>query len=1013
MNVEPIDSLGVVVLRARTQGEIDAILKLIETLKKQSVNTQVELRTIKLDYIDVVELNSVLTTFFQRYKLEEGRIRIGDPPATTQTFFQGLQTEPAATSGQLLLFPLPRQNQLLIAAPKGNIEALVAQIKAFDVPNAKGLEPVPYRLTKASAVNVQRVLQNFVTTRFGAASASLTKIIADARTNTVLVQAAPGDQEEIGKLIAALDTPNSNAINEVRVIRLRNAFAGEIAQVINQALSVSIVNPNTSTQQQGAGNTLQGGFGQVAFGGGGGGQQNQQQGNQQGQQQGQQQNQQAGALGALTGLTTKTTTLRFLAAKGGLPVESGQLEDVHIVPVERVNGLLVAAPEKTLKLLETLINELDVVAAAQSAVNVFTLRKADATATANLLVQLFTGRQVQGAGAGGAGGGLGGAGGAGGGFGGGLGGAGGGLGGGQIGGGLGGAGGQQNVVRPILTLTGEPSDGANLIDLRIAPDARTNTILVAGSRNDLDTINAIIARLEDADAPAVVPQVIKLRNAAAADVALAVTTFVNTQFNLLNTAVPSTAFTLQRNLVVVAEPVTNSLLISATPQLSTQINEFISRLDAPPPQVFISVVIAEVNLSKREEFGVELGIQSPILFTRSSVGGTPGTPGFNFNSTAALPNATSAIPGQVGFQGLGNLGVGRLGANGAGGLVFSAASDSVSVLIRALGTQSRLDLLSRPSLTLTDNQQGFFQVGQSYPVLSGSTIATGGLAQQSIEYRDIGVVLRVVPRINAAEGRVLLRVEPQVATVNSVPVALSAGINAPLFDVQTLQTTVSAGDGETIILGGLIRNQDLKSENKIPVLGDLPYIGAAFRYRTQDQQRRELIFILTPHIIRDELDHARLTAIEAAKMHWNVNNVLADHTYGAEVLRPRPLGAGAACDPITGGPAGYPYVPAELTPGLTPVPLAPGMPIAPMPGAATPDGAIPGSPISETGKPVTLPPQGQPGDFPLSNKRGVPTVFGAPPTGTTIPAVGTTPAPTAPATPSSTEGHKPWSVLGK
>src|SRR5207302_5944908 len=134
---------------------------------------------------------------------------------------------------------------------------------------------------------------------------------------------------------------------------------------------------------------------------------------------------------------------------------------------------------------------------------VFVLRRADATATYNLLLNLFSGTARAGAGA--------------------------------TPGGFGAPGGfgtpgattANQTVRPLLTLTGAPSEGATLIDLRIAPDARTNTLIVAGSQNDLDTINAIIARLDDAETPQLRTEVYKLRNANAADVATALTSFIN------------------------------------------------------------------------------------------------------------------------------------------------------------------------------------------------------------------------------------------------------------------------------------------------------------------------------------------------------------------------------------------------------------------------------------------------------------------------------------------------------
>ncbi len=1021
VTAEALEQLGVIILRGRTQADIDAIKRFIELLRADTANTEIEVRTITLKVADANELAGTLVKFYERFSIDGGVKKVVSAPEQPFSYFYGrVDTGPPQTAGSLLLFPIPRFNQIVVAAPKGNIAEVVKQIESFDRRNDPALAPKAYPLKTASAQVLSQQLQNFFSSRYPSTGAgtSATKFTFDARQNTLYVQAAPGDQAEISELVGLLDTGTSSAVNQVEVIRLRNAFAGEIQQVIQRALSAAVVNPNTAIQGAGAGGqgrTVQGGFGGVNVGGGGGGGNQQNQGGGGGNQQnqggggGNQQNQQG--LNTLTGqaqgITTKTTTLRLVSAQGGLPVDSGPLEDVHITPVERVNGLLVSAPEKSMLLIKRLIQELDVVAAAQSNVNVFTLKKADATATANLLFQLFSSGQAQGGGqqAGGQGGQFG------------------------QGGAFGQQGGQgaqqQGANRPLLTLTGNPSEGAGLVGLRITPDTRTNSIFVAGSRTDLDTINAIIARLEDAQAPDVRPTVYKVRNQAAADIAQAVTSFINAQATQINSQfVGGSAFqNLQRNVVVVAEPVSNTLLISATAGLAEDIGRLIAQIDAAPPQVLVQVVIAEVLLNGREEFGVEIGIQSPVLFARSSIVGTtaPGTavnPGFNFNTTAPLGNTTTTQNNVVGFQGLGNLGVGRAGANGVGGFVFSAASDSVNVLVRALKTQGKAEVLSRPQLLLTDNQQGFFQVGQSFPTLDATVVSGTGLAQQSIVYRDIGIVLRVVPRISP-EGRVLMRVEPQVSAVNPNPVSLGGGL-ATAFDIQTLQTTVNAGDGETVILGGLIRKSDAKNENKIPVLGDLPYVGALFRYRTQDVSRRELLFIVTPHIIRNELDMFRLTQVEAGKMSWNYKDVVDIHSYGADVLRgpqaPTPYWCDPRVNPTLGAPAGFPYNSPALDPAAVPQMGVPLGTIQTVPNAAPADGVPTGAAMPRSAPVLNYPPPvpvpavtpAEASGFPPATAAGAPTVY--------APAADTPLLPTAgmkPAANSSKEGQKSWSVFRK
>jgi len=1039
VSVTPFEQLGVVILRGRTQADIDQVLEFIKQLQATIKDSEIELVYVPLKEGDATEIVFLLNQIYSRIQIGPGTSGTIQPAQQQRGGFGGFagfgfggggggQQQQATPAGPLLVFPLPRFNQILVGAPKTRIKDVLKQIEQLDRKNNELVQPVSYKLTRSSASVVSQQLQSFFAQRYPGEQLAQNQIrvFANASNNTVFVQAGAADQRDIAAIIQSLDTGESAAVSQVKIIKLNNAFADEVSQVLQSALISSVINPNTTANAGTAGagtGTVQGGFGPVQAGGG---QAFGQQGGQGGQ--GGQQNR-GGAAGGLGGgatgtligggISTKTTTLRFVSGKDGKVVESGFLEDVHVYPDSRINALVITAPEKTMKLLEELIKELDTVSAARAFVNVFQLKKSDATATANLIRTLFSGSTT---GAGGQQGG---------------------LGGGQ--GGLGGqqAGAAQTANRPLLSLSGEPAAGASLIDLRLAADPRTNTLTVAGSRNDLDTINAIVARLEDADAPNLIPMVYKLRNASAADVAQAVTSFFNNQATLVNAQFTATTTfqTLQRNVVVVAEPVTNQLLISASAQFGAEIQALIQKLDSPPPQVLVQVMIVEVQLNNREELGVELGLQSPVLFARSVVGTSPGSPGYLFNSTAPLSNTNLNNQSLVGYQGIGNLGVGRASANGVGGFVFSAASDTVSVLVRALKQQGRVDILSRPQLLLTDNQQGFFQVGQRFPLLD-ATVVTNAAAQQSIRYEELGIVLRVTPRIDP-DGSVLMRVEPQISAANPTLINLGGGALATSIDVQSLQTTVRAMDGETCILGGLIRKAENKQENKIPLLGDLPWIGAAFRYRTQDISRRELIFIVTPHLIRTETDMARLLADESRKMSWNYDDVMNIHGHGGAALSGRPQqsswnGMMAAphygtpqfpqgtIDPTMMGGSGVIGVPTITAPQI----VQPGMPIpgaipTQMPGAAGTPSITPGmpggygTPISGTQAPsrgtfpnaIAIPQQLPPitavgsNGFPLTAPNGGPTVFG--PTAVPTPTTPSNPIQVASPQPTTKEGM-PW-----
>jgi type II secretion system protein D len=515
-----------------------------------------------------------------------------------------------------------------------------------------------------------------------------------------------------------------------------------------------------------------------------------------------------------------------------------------------------------------------------------------------------------------------------------------------------------------MTLGGAPAEGVPLIDLKLSVDSRTNSLIIAGSRNDLEVIEAIISRLEDADVETRHNQVYKLKNAQAADVATALQNFLTRSLQVLATGQQLTAFQeIERDVVIVPEPISNTLLISATPRWYAELVRMIQELDAQPPQVVIQVMIAEVNLNDSEEFGVEVGLQSPVLFARSVIpapgqGGTvsytqnanglglvpagvtvnntinpAALPGFNFNSTGPLGNNPVVGPAIVGFQGLQNLGVNRFSPRNqnVGGLVFSAASDTFSLLIRALKIQQRLDILSRPQITTLDNQAASILIGQAFPYSTGTNVTGTGIITNNVSYRNIGVQLDVTPRITP-DGRVIMRVTPQISSAVAGTIALGNGVNAQIFNVQTVDTTVVAQDGETVAIGGLISKINDDRFNKIPWLGDLPKLGALFRYHDRGTQRRELLVIMTPHIIRCPADADRVLAEESRRIDWIVGDIVKMHgTTGLEpILGPPPPGAPESPNRLwfskepANLPPALPNASEEMLPPPTQLPPAPG-----------------------------------------------------------------------------------------
>jgi type II secretory pathway component GspD/PulD (secretin) len=969
VTASPLTEFGAVIVTANNQADLELALKIIKQLQEYlksdaAIANAPKVKLVDLQFGDAVEVANIVNQLGSRatYGTAGTQPRPAQGPGGGGFPFGGVgaQAQQQAAGGSVLLLPIARRNAILMFGPEIRFQYYESLIKAIDLKNTN--VPVSIPLKRASAQQVANLLTQFYNNRYSptgeTATSDLVKFSYDTSTNTVLVQAGRGDLEEIRSIVERLDTAVSPAQNDLRIVRLTNGVASEMASTISQALAANVLPQGTGVVQ--ATTTTAGGAPGGAPGGnlptatpggfpGGipGGQ--------------------AGAtssfvqLGSQNTNTTKTVSLRFVTpGKDGL-IESGFLEDVHITADVRSNSLIISARPETQKLLEAIIHQLDAPSAVRAGVKVFTLKRADATLTANLLEQLFLGSgttstagRPPGAAPGGFPGGT--------------------------------TGSTTGAVRPLLTTTGAPGDSAALVTPSITIDDRTNSVIVAASQNDLDAIQAIVYRLDDAPARQTVNHVIKLKNAGAVDVANALQPFLTQVLTIQNTGLTVTNnLEISRAIYVSAEPVSNNLLVSATPEAMAGLLPIIEQLDAQPLQVAVEVLIAEVDLTNSEEFGAEIGLQSPILFSRSVIpssgasftnttGATAVPPGvsispstiqnyagqaFAFNSTTAPAYSNLIQQGLVGFQGLTNYGVGRANANGIGGFVFSAGSDTVNVLIRALKTQGRVDNYTRPTVTVLDNQIGQVNVGGLYPYTNGGQFTSFGTFQPTIAQQQIGTTLTIVPRISP-DGRILMRVEPSIIAPQATLVSLGNGQFATAFTQQVVQTTVSVMDGETIVLGGLITKTDARTENKVPWLGDLPYIGAAFRFRTQTQERREILVVMTPRVIRNCLDSERHLMEEARKMSWKLKDVEAVCT---SCQKAAGVGPGAVA-----GPEGVP--PGVLPPDAwvqpyqgAPLPLP-----APLPGTTAP---VPNPVPAPNGvKPI---PPANPGDpQPMPKKPPVP-----------------------------------------
>ncbi len=530
----------------------------------------------------------------------------------------------------------------------------------------------------------------------------------------------------------------------------------------------------------------------------------------------------------------------------GRVVTGGIMFDVRVTADRNSNSLIVRGPENSMELIGELIAQLDRLPNAETLIKVFAVENADAQSLLDTLESLFLTTQNQ-----------------------------------QQGGGN--NGGTSNSSAPLQSASA--TEGASLVNLRFSIDERTNSIIATGPSGDLQVVESLINRLDEAQPERRQTVVHRLSNSPVLDVQEAINTWIEARQDR-NGDDPRTSPSVNladRDVDVIPEVVSNSLIISATPEYLPEIMAVIRRLDRRPPMVKVKVLIAEVDLDALEEFGVEVGVQDSLLFDRgTSLMGDAITGGIGlpFNNPGLLANANATFRETLAGQGLTNFGTGRVNSNGQSGLVLSAGNESVNILIRALQTRNCLRVLSKPHIVTLENLQGRVAVGQQVPRITGtSQSAIGGGVQNSVEDVDVGVILEMTPRVSP-DGMIVMFVNATKSALAvgapGVPVAVDAAGN-PVFqqpiNSTSAQTTVMARSGQTVVFSGLIQENKSHSETGIPILSDLPLLGPLFKFESNNSQRSELMIIMTPYLVDGDEELEIQNQDEMDRMHWCLSDV--------------------------------------------------------------------------------------------------------------------------------------------
>jgi general secretion pathway protein D len=373
---------------------------------------------------------------------------------------------------------------------------------------------------------------------------------------------------------------------------------------------------------------------------------------------------------------------------------------------------------------------------------------------------------------------------------------------------------------------------------KVLPDERTNSLIVIASDHDIAIIADLVEQL-DIRRPTGTGNVhvTYLKNADANEVAAS-----------LEAAVPSMqlagAVEATQQIQVTADASTNSLIIVASPQDFEVISQIIEKLDIVREQVLVEMLILEVT----EEALTEIGVDWATL--------------------------DDAVADSIRGFGLTNLGPrvsflnGSLEGLAVGAWQGSGSDVKIGAILQALQKESGVNILSTPSILTSNHRKAKIIVGENRPFVTESRITENNnpltpTVIQSFEYKDVGITLEITPHVSQGG---LIRLEVDSEFTKLVEDVTTPSLQTPTTAKRTAQTVVTMGSGDTVVIGGLIRDDTISVKKKIPLVGDLPLIGALFTSKRDLTQKTNLLFFLTPHVMANQDQLRQMTERKKQEM---------------------------------------------------------------------------------------------------------------------------------------------------
>ena len=406
-----------------------------------------------------------------------------------------------------------------------------------------------------------------------------------------------------------------------------------------------------------------------------------------------------------------------------------------------------------------------------------------------------------------------------------------------------------------LTAMFQPQAGRGMLaPIKIVADDRTNALIILATENDTKKVRELL-NLIDKEIPrgAGAIRVYYLQNARAEEL-VKVLTGIPQQGKTTDPKAAATA-PLSKNVQIVADKSTNALVITAETADYLIIEDVIQKLDISRPMVYLEALIMEVNADKSFGVGVEWSALNKVGISEVSdlQGEAVGTVGFRGASIIPQSDKTTgtvSMPG--GFS---------VGVIGAGITIGKVTFPNIGAVLQAYQNDSDARILATPQLLTLDNEDAEITVGSNVPyVTRQDTTMTSTTNYSSYEYKDVGVTLKVTPQINK-DGFIRMKLDQSVTKVVSQSATVDTAGNkilTPTTDKRTAKTTVVVKSGETVVIGGMIQEDSGSGTYKVPLLGDIPLLGWLFKSRSTSNKRTNLFVFITPRIIRNPEDAAKI-----------------------------------------------------------------------------------------------------------------------------------------------------------